>query len=511
MAIAFRSASAKATDGTDPYSVTPDLPAGMVANDIVILVAATESTGTATLSAAGSVTTWTAITGSPVAVTGGKKLYVWWGRWASGTTGPTITATTNMIIAATAAWSGCDTTSSVINNQANGNEDTADTSLSFVTGISTTVANCMVLLISTDDTDSNTAQHSSQANSNLGSIAERVDVNTNAGTPGGGFQITEGTLTVAGAIGTWTTTLAANSAKAYLTLALQPPQETTTDQTITALGRITVTTDRTITALGRITATTDRTITALGRIQKTIDALARVTGITDKTITALGRITATTDRTITSIANITTGTTVDQTITSLARITVTTDKAIDALGRITATTDRTITAIGRVDKTIDQVMDALARITATTDKTITSLARIENTTDRSITALARIQKTVDQAITSVGNIVITADRTITSLARIVATTDQIITSIAEIQGPTVTSDQTITSLARIEQTVDSTITGRANILRVIESLSFVTEIPTGDPGPDFAIRYRISGGAVTMYVWDKDTLQWLIA
>src|SRR3990167_2115722 len=174
MAIAFRAAGAKATDGTDPFSITPALPAGMSANDIVILVVATESTGTASLTVDGSVTPWTAITGSPVDVTGGKKLYVWWGRWASGTTGPTITATTNMIIAATAAWSGCDTTSSVINNQANGNEDTADTSLSFVTGISTTVANCMVLLISTDDTDSNTAQHSSQANSNLRSEERRV-------------------------------------------------------------------------------------------------------------------------------------------------------------------------------------------------------------------------------------------------------------------------------------------------------------------------------------------------
>src|SRR3990167_8255388 len=262
MAIAFRSASAKATDGTDPYSVTPDLPAGMVANDIVILVAATESTGTATLSAAGSVTTWTAITGSPVAGTGGKKLYVWWGRWASGTTGPTITATTNMIIAATAAWSGCDTTSSVINNQANGNEDTADTSLSFVTGISTTVANCMVLLISTDDTDSNTAQHSSQANSNLGSIAERVDVNTNAGTPGGGFQITEGTLAIAGAIGTWTTTLATNSAKAYLTLALQPPQSTTTPQTLSATQAVSASLSKTST-FSKTLATTISAIATL--------------------------------------------------------------------------------------------------------------------------------------------------------------------------------------------------------------------------------------------------------
>src|SRR3990167_2024380 len=162
MAIAFRAAGAKATDGTDPFSITPALPAGMSANDIVILVVATESTGTASLTADGSVTPWTAITGSPVAVTGGKKLYVWWGRWASGTTGPTITATTNMIIGATAAWSGCDTSSSVINTRETGSESTSDTSLSFTTTISTTVNNCMVLLISTDDTDSNTAQHRSE-------------------------------------------------------------------------------------------------------------------------------------------------------------------------------------------------------------------------------------------------------------------------------------------------------------------------------------------------------------
>ena len=234
MAIAFRAAGAKATDGTSPFSVTPALPAGMSANDIVILVVATESTGTASLTADGSVTPWTAITGSPVDVTGGKKLYVWWGRWASGTTGPTITATTNMIIAATAAWSGCDTGSSVINNQETGSESTSDTSLSFTTTISTTVNNCMVLLISNDDTDSNTAQHGSQANSNLGSIAERVDVNTNAGTPGGGFQITEGTLATAGAIGTWTTTLATSSAKAYLVLALAPLTSQTFPQTLSA-------------------------------------------------------------------------------------------------------------------------------------------------------------------------------------------------------------------------------------------------------------------------------------
>src|SRR3990167_11319116 len=232
MAITFRAAGSKSTDGTSPYSQVVGFPAGLVADDIVILVLATEDTGTASISAVGSISTWTAITGTPVSVTGGKKLYVWWGRYSSGATGPTVDATTNMLIAATAAWSGCDTTSSVINIQETGSESTADTSLSFATTVSTTVNDCMVLLISNDNTDSNTAQHSSQANTNLGSIAERLDVNTNAGTPGGGFQITEGTLATAGAIGTWTTTLAANSAKAYLTLALQPPQSTTTPQTL---------------------------------------------------------------------------------------------------------------------------------------------------------------------------------------------------------------------------------------------------------------------------------------
>ena len=88
--------------------------------------------------------------------------------------------------------------------------------------------------------------------------------------------------------------------------------------------------------------------------------------------------------------------------------------------------------------------------------------------------------------------------------------DRIITAFAiKHELPIVTTDKTVMSLARIEQNVDSMITGRANILGVIESLSFVTEIPTEDPGYDVAVRYRISGGTVTTYVWDKGASQWL--
>jgi len=88
LTITFVSVSAEAT-GTG--AVTPALPASMVSGDICILVATTIVAGTVTITASGSITTWTALTGSPIDVALGEKLYVWWGRWTSGTTGPTVT------------------------------------------------------------------------------------------------------------------------------------------------------------------------------------------------------------------------------------------------------------------------------------------------------------------------------------------------------------------------------------------------------------------------------------
>ena len=61
-------------------SITPALPTGTVANDIVILVASTIAGGSITMGATGSITTWNAMPSSPIDVTGGEKLYVWWGR-----------------------------------------------------------------------------------------------------------------------------------------------------------------------------------------------------------------------------------------------------------------------------------------------------------------------------------------------------------------------------------------------------------------------------------------------
>src|SRR5678815_5338362 len=98
MAIAFRNAGTTVTDATAPFTQVVGLPASLASGDIVILIAATDNdlAGNITIDAAGSITTWNALTGSPVSVAGsggtGEKLWVWWGRYTSGSTGPTVTS-----------------------------------------------------------------------------------------------------------------------------------------------------------------------------------------------------------------------------------------------------------------------------------------------------------------------------------------------------------------------------------------------------------------------------------
>src|SRR3972149_3155520 len=128
MAIAFHgTAGAKANAGgaSPPYAVTPVLPGSMSSGAIVILSATTIAGATITMTAVGSIATWTQVTGSPVDVTGGDKLYVWWGLWTSGTTGPTVSTSSDHICSGTVAYSGCND-SVPINTQATGSETTSD-------------------------------------------------------------------------------------------------------------------------------------------------------------------------------------------------------------------------------------------------------------------------------------------------------------------------------------------------------------------------------------------------
>jgi hypothetical protein len=203
-------------------AITPALPGTKSANDIFILVASTIAGGSITITADGSVTPWTALTGSPIDVTGGEKLYVWWGRYSSGTTGPTLTPGGDHIVGRIVGFYNCYTGDSPIDVSATGTETASDMTYSFATGLTTTYNNELVITVCStgNDPSFDTTQFSSWANGNLASILERMDNDVNEG-GGGGFGLAEGTLIANGAVGTWSATLAAASPKSYIAFALR--------------------------------------------------------------------------------------------------------------------------------------------------------------------------------------------------------------------------------------------------------------------------------------------------
>jgi len=162
------------------------------------------------------------MTGSPIDVAGGEKLYVWWGRYnGSGTTGPTVTPGSDHCIARIAAYSNVSTDTNPIDVSNTGTESTSDTSFSFNTGLTTTAPNEICIAVCSTGQDSGSSQFSAMANTSLTSLAERMDNNTNSG-GGGGFALDEGFRATAGTVGTWTATLSNASPKSYISFAFKP-------------------------------------------------------------------------------------------------------------------------------------------------------------------------------------------------------------------------------------------------------------------------------------------------
>ena len=214
----YRSAG---TFTTGTGAVTPNLPSGMSANDIVILVASTIAGGSISITNNGSISTWTAVTGSPINVTGGEMLYVWWGLWSSGTTGPTLTPGGDHCFAMTVAYYNCYEGGSPIDVSATGTEATSDTSFSFATGLTSTYNNELAIAVCSTGNDANSStEFTTMTNASLTSIAERMD-NTKNTAGGGGFALDEGRLATAGSVGTWASTLTNASAKAYISFTLR--------------------------------------------------------------------------------------------------------------------------------------------------------------------------------------------------------------------------------------------------------------------------------------------------
>ena len=189
-------------------------------DDIALLFV--ESTGgqPVTLSVANG---FAPVTNSPQATgltTNGTRISVFWARATSTTmAGPVLSGTTDHVYARILTYRGAINTGNPWDVTGGGVKATASTSVT-VTGVTTTIADTLVVQAVAHSADSTAAYFSAQANANLTGITVRTDAGTNTGN-GGGFSVWDGAKATAGATGNTTATVT-SSINAFLTIALKP-------------------------------------------------------------------------------------------------------------------------------------------------------------------------------------------------------------------------------------------------------------------------------------------------
>lgn len=206
------------TDVTTAWA--PAFPAGIAAGDILLWLG--ESVGGQNFTLPGG---WAQMStdGTPISpvVQGiNTQLTVWWLRYDGTGSAPSVTGPTDHGVSAMLAVRGCPASGNPWNINAPATEATSDTTVTFP-GVTTTVADCLVLEIVASSADIATAQASSMTNASYTSITELVDVAT-AGGGGGVLVCYSGVKATAGATGQSTMTLTTAGFKAMMTLAMAP-------------------------------------------------------------------------------------------------------------------------------------------------------------------------------------------------------------------------------------------------------------------------------------------------
>ncbi|MEK7438957.1 MAG: DUF6701 domain-containing protein [Pseudomonadota bacterium] len=212
----FQAAGA-AVQGTG--AVTPAWPAHAIGDLALLFV---ESTGgqAATLSTPAG---FAAVLNSPQASgagLAGTRISVFWARATSATMAPpTVADPGNHVYARILTYRNVVSAGNPWDVTGGGVKTPASTSVT-VTGVTTTVADTLVVQAAARDNDSSAAAFSAQTNVNLSGITERHDAGTTQGN-GGGFAVWDGYKATAGATGNTTATVT-NSINAFLSIALRP-------------------------------------------------------------------------------------------------------------------------------------------------------------------------------------------------------------------------------------------------------------------------------------------------
>ena len=230
MAVTFVSSPSTGTAGTG--DITPTMPTGVDANDILILPVETAATESVSTPSGWNLLDQAYETGD---ASTGTRLTVFWKRAVGGDTAPTITDPGDHAVGRIVAYRDCKRTGDPFDAVTGGVDSSAGTSVS-ITGVTTTAANCLVLNILAMPTDTNTSNRITDwTNANLTSITERIDAFTTSNN-GGGIGLAEGYKASAGSTGATTATLAVSEIAAFMTVSLVPH---TTASTITQVGSAT--------------------------------------------------------------------------------------------------------------------------------------------------------------------------------------------------------------------------------------------------------------------------------
>lgn len=209
--------------------VSPAWPAHAI-DDVALLFVESAGGEAATLSVPAG---FVAVANSPTgAGTAGTRITVFWARATSTSmAAPTVADPGNHVYAQIITYRNVFPTGNPWDVIGSGIKAAASTALT-VTGVTTTVADTLVVQVAARDDDANGAEFSAQTNANLVGIAERSDAGTTSGN-GGGFSVWDGSMAAAGATGSTTVTVV-NSINAFLTIALKPDIFEVTEDASTA-------------------------------------------------------------------------------------------------------------------------------------------------------------------------------------------------------------------------------------------------------------------------------------
>jgi len=206
---------------TPPYPAAPNAP---VADDIALLVCESENQAISLSSAQGFVELGAQANkaAGTAAVDPASRLAVYWKRCVGSDTAPTVADSGNHTTGQIYLYSGCIATGDPWDVYAEGNDGGANDLTGVVPGATTTVPDCLIVLISTSSYNAtSTTEFSAWTNGDLANIVERGD-NTNTAGYGGGHGLATGEKASAGAYGNTTVTLAHTSYKGAMSIALKP-------------------------------------------------------------------------------------------------------------------------------------------------------------------------------------------------------------------------------------------------------------------------------------------------